>query len=428
MQGSEMESLTREQHEYGADCATLFARLNQDNISWVQGSVVGRLTPEQHKHGVDPILKDLDLKERVQLGVGWRSMLLAQLKIDCELLENLEIIDYSLLLGVHHCKGIPELPKEESAQGSDASGLAHGTPGAGESLKAPEPHYNSVETHCAQSLHSHGVRSVGHELNAQGIHGVQEKYIDSERPQIQKPSLEIGQTQQDGADLDEFGAQRQTHIERHCITDVDKQRRGKGVEEGGCAVSQHRDAELMDDRGGHFGDEYERGEAAAEHGSEMYSVGQQDSSAIAGPMSGSGKECVDASSKGVIVEAGNPGPAEGSSLTESNSAGWKARGLVSAADSNAAKSRIADWKGLSSGETGESSIVRGASVKGKAGGHGQAADSCPVEKGGLVRRVLWEEEQWERVRLLCCADFDSEITFNPDKVKLRVTNSGRFLV
>ena len=69
----------------------------------LKGSVVGRVTPEHSRRdGLDPILKDLDLKERVRLGGGWRSMLLKQLSIDCRLLESLDIVDYSLLLGVHH--------------------------------------------------------------------------------------------------------------------------------------------------------------------------------------------------------------------------------------------------------------------------------------------------------------------------------------
>ncbi len=70
---------------HGMQCPSTGARalaLTRQSIS--QGSVVGRLTPEQHKRGVDPILKDLDLKERVHLGDAWRSLLLAQLKEDCQ--------------------------------------------------------------------------------------------------------------------------------------------------------------------------------------------------------------------------------------------------------------------------------------------------------------------------------------------------------
>ncbi len=43
-------------------------------------------------------------------------------------------------------------------------------------------------------------------------------------------------------------------------------------------------------------------------------------------------------------------------------------------------------------------------------------------EGGVVRRVAWEKEgeTWKKVRLLSCADFDTEITFNPNKVGLHV--------
>lgn len=90
----------------------------------LKGSVVGRVTPEHSKHGLDPILKDLDLKERVRLGGGWRSLLLRQLKDDCELLESLDIVDYSLLLGVHHRSG-------DTSGGGDPSGGGD-TSGGGE--------------------------------------------------------------------------------------------------------------------------------------------------------------------------------------------------------------------------------------------------------------------------------------------------------
>jgi hypothetical protein len=65
-------------------------------IAHTQGSVVGRLTPEQHKRGVDPILKDLDLKEKVNLGDAWRSLLLAQLKEDCQVCMYVYIYIYYL--------------------------------------------------------------------------------------------------------------------------------------------------------------------------------------------------------------------------------------------------------------------------------------------------------------------------------------------
>ncbi len=66
----------------------------------LKGSTFGRLT----KAPFDPakkILKDLDLEYTFQLDNGFAARLRAQLAADCVLLERLNIMDYSLLLGVH---------------------------------------------------------------------------------------------------------------------------------------------------------------------------------------------------------------------------------------------------------------------------------------------------------------------------------------
>ena len=66
----------------------------------LKGSTFGRLTRAPY----DPakkILKVLDLDYTYQLDEGYAARLAAQLSADCKLLERLNIMDYSLLLGVH---------------------------------------------------------------------------------------------------------------------------------------------------------------------------------------------------------------------------------------------------------------------------------------------------------------------------------------
>ncbi len=66
----------------------------------LKGSTYGRLTPSPYDAG-KKILKDLDLDYTYQLDEGYAARLKAQLSADCVLLERLNIMDYSLLLGVH---------------------------------------------------------------------------------------------------------------------------------------------------------------------------------------------------------------------------------------------------------------------------------------------------------------------------------------
>ena len=66
----------------------------------LKGSTQGRLTTKEIKEST--ILKDLDLDCTFKLEVGWRAKLLEQMQIDCALLEELQVMDYSLLLGVHY--------------------------------------------------------------------------------------------------------------------------------------------------------------------------------------------------------------------------------------------------------------------------------------------------------------------------------------
>eukprot|EP01102_Stenamoeba_stenopodia_P017336 TRINITY_DN6194_c1_g1_i7.p1 TRINITY_DN6194_c1_g1~~TRINITY_DN6194_c1_g1_i7.p1 ORF type:complete len:803 (-),score=175.70 TRINITY_DN6194_c1_g1_i7:84-2492(-) len=63
----------------------------------LKGSTIGRTNPTGKG-----ILKDLDLKKPIRLGPAGRQQLLTQIDKDVKLLESLEVIDYSLIVGIHY--------------------------------------------------------------------------------------------------------------------------------------------------------------------------------------------------------------------------------------------------------------------------------------------------------------------------------------
>jgi 1-phosphatidylinositol-4-phosphate 5-kinase len=69
----------------------------------LKGSVVGRTVGEEKLKNLKSttILKDLDFHNDLILGPQKRDLLFNQLDIDCEFLQRQDIMDYSLLLGVH---------------------------------------------------------------------------------------------------------------------------------------------------------------------------------------------------------------------------------------------------------------------------------------------------------------------------------------
>ena len=86
----------------------------------LKGSTQGRFT-KAAKLETGTTLKDLDLEVTFKLEEAWHQKLHEQLTRDCQLLEAMNVMDYSLLLGVHYRKkgleAIPEL-KPESDQGT----------------------------------------------------------------------------------------------------------------------------------------------------------------------------------------------------------------------------------------------------------------------------------------------------------------------
>lgn len=85
----------------------------------LKGSTQGRVTkPSKIETGTT--LKDLDLDVAFKLEEGWHQRLHEQLARDAQLLESMNVMDYSLLLGVHYPKkGLESITefKPESDQG-----------------------------------------------------------------------------------------------------------------------------------------------------------------------------------------------------------------------------------------------------------------------------------------------------------------------
>eukprot|EP00920_Eleutheroschizon_duboscqi_P037332 GHVT01089508.1.p1 GENE.GHVT01089508.1~~GHVT01089508.1.p1 ORF type:complete len:228 (+),score=60.86 GHVT01089508.1:496-1179(+) len=78
----------------------------------LKGSTVGRQLKEEHKSDPSIAWKDNDLrnsKEKISLGKDRREFLLQQIRTDTAWLSAHDIIDYSLLLGIHYGKQGGEL-------------------------------------------------------------------------------------------------------------------------------------------------------------------------------------------------------------------------------------------------------------------------------------------------------------------------------
>lgn len=85
----------------------------------LKGSTRGRITTEAEREDPNVVLKDLDwirAGRKLHLGADKRRRLLTQITKDCALLERLEVIDYSLLVGIHRASlsRHPSLEREGS--------------------------------------------------------------------------------------------------------------------------------------------------------------------------------------------------------------------------------------------------------------------------------------------------------------------------
>ena len=121
----------------------------------LKGSTRGRVTSEEERQDPNVVLKDLDwirAGRKLHLGADKKRRLLAQIKKDCALLERLEVIDYSMLVGIHRASvaRTPSRERESSrfykvargkaAAAAAAGGMGGSSVGAGGSTVGGDRH------------------------------------------------------------------------------------------------------------------------------------------------------------------------------------------------------------------------------------------------------------------------------------------------
>eukprot|EP01025_Chloroclados_australasicus_P064321 TRINITY_DN8580_c3_g1_i6.p2 TRINITY_DN8580_c3_g1~~TRINITY_DN8580_c3_g1_i6.p2 ORF type:complete len:501 (-),score=43.13 TRINITY_DN8580_c3_g1_i6:340-1842(-) len=75
------------------------------------GRTVGQWPPpgqDPKEAGDPPVFKDLDLNVSFKLEKSWQHRLIKQLEVDSQLMSDLKVMDYSLLMGVHYRQGHPD--------------------------------------------------------------------------------------------------------------------------------------------------------------------------------------------------------------------------------------------------------------------------------------------------------------------------------
>jgi len=106
----------------------------------LKGSTRNRFTTDEERQDPNVVLKDLDWinsGRKLHLGGDKKRRLLGQIKKDCALLEKLEVIDYSMLVGIHRtsAKGAPPASEQRHTSsyikvGSSARGGGGGAGGS----------------------------------------------------------------------------------------------------------------------------------------------------------------------------------------------------------------------------------------------------------------------------------------------------------
>lgn len=115
----------------------------------LKGSTEGRTAGLADAHNVNTILKDLDLHIRFRLRAPQYDALVKQLKADCKFLIDAEVMDYSLLMGVHYpAKLAAHMDHAASLQEALYSSPSHTRPSSHTVLQptdSVEPHASVIE-------------------------------------------------------------------------------------------------------------------------------------------------------------------------------------------------------------------------------------------------------------------------------------------
>uniref|UniRef100_A0A7N0RFX6 Phosphatidylinositol 4-phosphate 5-kinase n=1 Tax=Kalanchoe fedtschenkoi TaxID=63787 RepID=A0A7N0RFX6_KALFE len=154
----------------------------------LKGSTLGRCTPKD-KITENTTLKDLDLAYEFHMDQCLRDELFKQIHLDCEFLESQQIIDYSLLLGLHfrapkHLKAILEGPETVH----DRDGSPTGASSEGEPFIPP--HSLLLVTHEPNSAtRAPGPHIRGRALRAFSVGG---KEVDLLLPETGRVQVQLG--------------------------------------------------------------------------------------------------------------------------------------------------------------------------------------------------------------------------------------------
>ena len=108
----------------------------------LKGSTLNRKASKKERKKMSPTFKDLDFLEMYPDGLYLQSelhdKLLNTIERDCRVLQSLEIMDYSLLLGIHDTKRAVEDDREQELEEEEEEDEEYDSGGSGVALTPPE--------------------------------------------------------------------------------------------------------------------------------------------------------------------------------------------------------------------------------------------------------------------------------------------------